>query len=69
MIGKDDFDYFKLKKLPDDKARERRNIFKSIMAAKEFINWTDEFKKKDGDREVIQRSLGPLFDERKCEIC
>ena len=63
MIGKDDFDYFKLKKLPDDKARERRNIFKSIMAAKEFINWTDEFKKKDGDREVIQRSLGPLFDE------
>ena len=63
MIGKDDFDYFKLKKLPDDKARERRNIFKSIMAAKEFINWTDEFSRKNGKREVIQRSMGPLFDD------
>jgi len=63
MIGKDDFDYFKLKKLPDDKARERRNIFKSIMASKEFINWTDDFSNKKGTREVIHRSMGPLFDD------
>ena len=63
MIGKDDFDYFKLKKLPFDKAHERRKMFNHIMDGKMFINWTDEFSRKNGDREVIQRSMGPLFDD------
>ena len=63
MIGKDDFDYYELKKLPNDKAHERRKMFNSIIEGKMFINWTDEFSRKNGEREVIQRSMGPLFDD------
>ena len=30
MIGKDDFDYYQMKNLPNDKAHERRKMFNSI---------------------------------------
>ena len=63
MIGKDDFDYYELKKLPNDKAHERREMFNSIIEGKNFINWTDDFSHKNDKREVIQRSMGPLFDD------
>ena len=63
MIGKDDFDYYELKKLPNDKAHERRKMFNSIIEGNKFINWTDDFPRKNGEREVIQRSMGPLFDD------
>ena len=64
MIGKDDFDYAKHKGIPEDRALERRKIFNSIMRKKTFINWTDEFEYKNGQREIIQREMGPLFDEK-----
>jgi PAS domain S-box-containing protein len=63
MIGKDDFDYYKMKNLPNEKAHERRKMFNSIIEGNMFINWTDEFSRKNGVREVIQRSMGPLFDD------
>lgn len=63
MIGKDDFDYAKLKNIPNTKAKKRREVFNSILKTKEFISWTDNFISKTGEREVIHRSLGPLFDE------
>ena len=49
MIGKNDFDYYKLKNLPDDKTRLEEKYLMKFQREK-FINWTDEFKKKDGDR-------------------
>ena len=34
MISKDDFDYYKLKNLPDDKAKVRRKVFNEILKGK-----------------------------------
>lgn len=64
MIGKNDFDYAKLKKIPDDRAIQRRKLFNSVLKKKTFVTWQDEFLDKKGEREVVQRSIGPLFDEK-----
>ena len=64
MIGKDDFDYATVKNISDQKAVERRKIFNKIMRTKKFINWQDEFTDKNGKRKVVQRTMGPLFDEK-----
>ena len=64
MIGKNDFDYAKLKNIPDDRAKERRKLFNSVLKKKTIVTWQDEFIDKKGEREVVQRSIGPLFDEK-----
>ena len=64
MIGKNDFDYAKLKNIPDDRAKERRKLFNSVLKKKTIVTWQDEFIDKKGKREVVQRSIGPLFDEK-----
>lgn len=64
MIGKNDFDYAKLKNISDDKAKQRRKLFNSVLRKKNAVTWQDEFLDKNGDREVVQRSIGPIFDER-----
>ena len=64
IIGKDDFDYAKFKNIPEDFAIQRRRIFNSIMRKKTFVNWSDYNIDSEGKREVIQRSMGPLFDEK-----
>lgn len=63
MIGKDDFDYVELKNISNDIAKQRRKIFNSILRKKTFVSWQDEHLNKKGDRQVVQRSMGPLFDE------
>ncbi len=64
MIGKNDFDYAKLKNISDVKAIERRKLFNSVLRKKASLTWQDEFIDKKGEREVVQRSIGPLFDEK-----
>lgn len=64
MIGKNDFDYAKLKNISDDRAKQRRKLFNSVLKKKTFVTWQDEFIDKKGKREVVQRSIGPLFDEK-----
>lgn len=64
MIGKDDFEYAKLRGIPEDKAIKRRKVFNSIIRKKTFLNWTDEFLDKNGQREVVHRTMGPLFDDK-----
>ena len=63
MIGKDDYDYCKLKGISTDMADGRRAIFKRILAKKENEVWVDDLIDNDGNRNVIHRSMGPLFDE------
>ena len=63
MIGKDDYDYCKLKGISTDMADSRRAIFKRILAKKETEVWVDDLIDKNGRRNVIHRSMGPLFDE------
>ena len=63
MIGKDDFDYANFKGISDEKAVQRRKLFKKVMRSKNHEIWTDEFVLENGNRKVVQRSLGPIFDE------
>jgi PAS domain S-box-containing protein len=62
MIGKDDFDYCRFKGIPDDMAHKRRGVFNSILENKEFINWEDDIKDAEGNRAVVYRRMGPLFN-------
>ena len=64
IIGKDDFEYAQFKNIPEDIAKQRRRIFNSIMRNKTFVNWSDHNQDDKGKREVIQRSMGPLFDDK-----
>ena len=64
IIGKDDFEYAKFKNIPEDIAIQRRRIFNSIMRKKTFVNWSDYNVDGKGKREVIHRSMGPLFDDK-----
>tara|TARA_B110000459_G_scaffold55359_1_gene62132 strand:+ start:2830 stop:5460 length:2631 start_codon:yes stop_codon:yes gene_type:complete len=62
MIGKDDYDYCRLKGLSNDLADERRAVFNRILKTKKDEVWTDDLIDSKGNRNVIQRSMGPLFD-------
>ena len=68
MIGKDDFDYVDFKGISDEKAVLRRKLFEKVMRSKHQETWTDEFILENGSRKVVQRSLGPIFDE-KGKLC
>lgn len=63
MIGKDDYDYCKLKGISTDMADGRRETFNRILANKKSEVWVDDLMGADGKRNVIHRSMGPLFDE------
>ena len=63
MIGKDDFDYCKLKGIPDDIAVQRRDLYNKIIEGGEFVVWEDDFKLPDGKRNIVRRKMGPVYDE------
>lgn len=64
MIGKDDFDYCRFKGIPDNIARERREIFNRIIETKQLLSWEDEITTPEGKRVVVLREMAPLFDEK-----
>ena len=64
MIGKDDFDYAKLKGISDEKAVARRKFFNEIVRTKNHETWSDEHIDKNGSRKVVQRDIGPVYDEK-----
>jgi PAS domain S-box-containing protein len=63
MIGKDDYDYCKLKGVPTDMADKRRALFKDVINTGEFRDWYDDLVDSNGNRQVIYRRIGPLKDE------
>lgn len=63
MIGKDDYDYCKLKGISTDMADGRRELFNRVLENKESEVWVDDLIDRKGNRNVIHRSMGPLFDE------
>ena len=63
MIGKDDFDYCRYRNIPTEKAEIRRELFNNIIKTKKFVTWEDEFNTANGERQVVMRSMGPMFDE------
>ena len=64
MIGKDDFDYAKLKGISDEKAVARRKFFNEIVRTKNHETWSEEHIDKNGSRKVVQRDMGPVYDEK-----
>ena len=64
MIGKDDFDYCKLKGIPNDLAIQRRDLYNKIIEGGEFVVWEDDFKLPDGSRNIVRRKMGPVYDEK-----
>ena len=64
MIGKDDFDYAKLKGISDEKAVARRKFFNEIVRTKNHETWSDEHIDINGSRKVVQRDMGPVYDEK-----
>jgi PAS domain S-box-containing protein len=65
MIGKDDYDYCKMKGIPIDLADKRRAIFNEVLQTGEFRDWIDDMKDEGGNRKVIYRRIGPLKDENE----
>jgi signal transduction histidine kinase/PAS domain-containing protein len=62
LIGKDDFDYCRLKGISTDLAEERRQMFQSAIREKVEIEWEDETKDSNGNRKVILRKMSPILD-------
>lgn len=62
LIGKDDFDYCRLKGISTDLAKERRQMFQSVIREKVEIEWEDETKDSNGNRKVILRKMSPILD-------
>lgn len=62
LIGKDDFDYCRLKGISTDLAEERRQMFQSVIREKVEIEWEDETKGSNGNRKVILRKMSPILD-------
>lgn len=54
LIGKDDFDYAKLKNLPDNFAQERRDFFNTLLQSQDEIIWLDE-NQKNGTHHYKER--------------
>lgn len=63
MIGKNDYDYCRLKGIPTKMADERRSLFNRVLKSKKREIWVDDLIDKNGNRNVIHRTIGPLFDE------
>lgn len=62
LIGKDDFDYCRLKGISTNLAEERRQMFQSVVREKVEIEWEDETKDSNGNRKVILRKMSPILD-------
>lgn len=64
IIGKDDFDYCEFKGLSSTIAEKRRALFNKIIVTKDKIEWEEETKDGEGNRKIILRKMGPVFDEK-----
>ena len=62
MIGKTNFDYCKLKGIPDDLAVTRQHYFDEILRSKKIVEWEDIIQNAQGERVVILRRMAPIFN-------
>jgi PAS domain S-box-containing protein len=63
MIGKTDYDYCNFRGISTEIADKRRLLFNEIITTQDFVVWEDEHITKNGERQVILRRMGPLFDD------
>lgn len=62
IIGKDDFDYYKLKGMDDSKAIERRALFKRAVTENTSIEWLDEHFNATRGTVFMLRRFTPYFE-------
>jgi PAS domain S-box-containing protein len=67
MIGKNDFDYAKLKGIDDSLARKRREIFDHTVKSATTFEWIDKHSGKDGDNYIL-RKFYPYFEKNKLKF-
>lgn len=63
IIGRNDFDYCKLKGIDDSSACRRRAFFKKAVQSKTNVEWIDEHITKEGSKKYILRIFHPTFDD------
>jgi PAS domain S-box-containing protein len=62
MIGKNDFDYIKLKNLDDFIAKRRWSLFEQAVQNRSAVEWIDEHKNTDGSPTFFLRHFYPYFE-------
>jgi len=62
IIGKTDFEYFKMRGMDNSKAIQRHGLFKQAVETRSTIEWLDAHKKSDGDTNYRLRRFTPYFE-------
>lgn len=63
MIGKDDYEYTRFRKISPEVHAFRMRNFKHMIETRQEVEWEDSVIKKDGRREVKLRRIFPLVGE------
>lgn len=65
MIGKDDFDYCRYKRINEDRALERRQHFQEALESRQVVQWTESIQQIGGETRHFLRFLYPIFDKEE----
>ena len=68
LIGKTDYEYFKLKNLDDSAAHARHDAFTKALNTNTIQQWEDVYLQLDGSKKVIRRTFSPIKNEADEQI-
>lgn len=68
IIGKNDFDYCKLKGIDNSLATKRRKYFNIVLKTKSDFEWIDEHADKKGNIQYILRRFHPLLENNQIKF-
>jgi len=68
LIGRDDFDFCRIKKRPLAIAENRRNMYFQVQKTKSLCEWVEEFEDNDDKRYFLRRLLPILNTEEEIEL-
>lgn len=68
LIGRNDFDYCKLKGTSTEMAHKRHDLFKKAINEKTEVEWIDEHIKANGDTIFMLRRLSPYFENNQLKF-
>lgn len=68
IVGKDDYDYCKLRDKDPQLAKNRQDNYQKVADSKMVKEWIEEMKNKDGETIYILRKLYPYFENGKLHL-
>ena len=68
MINKNDFDYCKRKKISEDSAIERRNLFTRALNQKNEVEWIDEYNVLSPKKQYVLRKFHPVIEKEEIKF-